>query len=173
MVVQRSSIVQVLDYTPDERQSGMRGFKGVLTGAVDQGGRPGDILGTSSILYLVSGRVLTVFEENNFEKYEAFPALIRGGRELPDYYAVAFLGRGGPILPEESGVEWSYRPDGTRIMMRVRSGIHFDESQWDGSDLFYLEEWPGAHLVTDRVVTALKRAKITNFEARPLSTIRW
>ena len=44
----------------------------------------------------------------------------------------------------------------------------FDVSQWDRSDLFYLEDVPGAGLVTERVRAAFKKQKITNCEFTPL-----
>ena len=147
----------------------LRGFRGKLHAEVIQGGRPGDLISTTHALTFFSQRVVDVLEEHNFQKYEAFPVEVSGGKgDAPMYYGLTFLGKGGHILPEESRVKYGStpRPDGSRGIVGMWR-LMFDVNQWDGSDLFYVEEFPGLHLVTERVVKALKKAKIKNCEYTP------
>lgn len=82
--------------------TGCRGYHKTVNVAIESGEVAGDLLG--SILFFVSDRVIRVFEDNGFGKYETFPVEVSGGRgeRLPRYHGIAFLGRGGPLL-EESG----------------------------------------------------------------------
>ncbi len=152
--------------------TGCRGYRKTVRAMIDEGGKAGDLVAVGA-LFFVSDRVLQVFDENGFEKYETFPVEVRGGRgePLPRYHGISFDGRGGPLLEEESGPVFFVGPDGKRTRVAFEHGIVFDTSRWDGSDLFYLEELPGMKMVTARVRDALRKAKITNCAFTPLEAV--
>lgn len=151
--------------------TGCRGYHKTVCVVIEEGCKAGDLLGM--IPFFVSDRVLRVFDDNGFVRYETFPVEVSGGRRepLPRYHGIAFHGRGGPLLEEESGCVWSVHADGTRKLMRTENGVVFDTSKWDGSDLFYLEELPGTRIVTARVKDALQKAEITNCDFIPLEEV--
>jgi hypothetical protein len=50
----------------------------------------------------------------------------------------------------------------------VRVGLYFEPSSWDGSDLFVSSSEVAWVFVTERIVRAFKRAKVTNAKFEPL-----
>jgi hypothetical protein len=150
--------------------TGGRGYHKTVRLMIREGGKAGDLLGTFGTLFFVSDRVLQVFDENGFEKYETFPVEVSGGRgePLPRYHGISFHGRGGPLLEEESGIVRRGGADGKRTVVAFEHGIVLDTSKWDGSDLFYLEELPGTKIVTARVKDAIRKAKVTNCDLIPI-----
>lgn len=151
-------------------RTGCRGYHKTVFVSIGQGNEAGDLLATFGPIFFVSDRVLQVFDENGFRRYEAFPVEVVGwqGEPLPRYHGISFHGRGGPLLEDESGCVWSLHADGTRTLMRTEHGLVFDTGKWDGSDLFYLDERPGTRIVTARVKHAFERAGITNYGLVPL-----
>jgi hypothetical protein len=159
---------------PEGFSYGMSGFRGVVRAAIIEGGRPGDLLRITAPLYLVTDRVIEVLHENGFQRYETYSAEVSGGKgPLPHYNGLTFLGKAGRILAEASGVVYGdLHVDGSRSVLGMRN-LTFDINDWDGSDLFYVDDFPALHLVTDRVVRAYKRAKITNVGFTPLEQYTW
>jgi len=149
--------------------TGMRGFDGVAHLEITKGAVPGDLLGNGSLLYIVSGKVLDVLKEYRFSGYDTYSVDVTGGRgDKLSYHGLVFLGKGGHILPSESGVKYGpKRPDGSRCIMKMERLV-FDLDQWDGSDFFYVEEFPRGGIITGRVYDAFKKHKITNCEFIPL-----
>ena len=149
---------------------GTREFTGTATLKIIQGGRPGDILRTASILFLVSDKVKELVSEHNLTGCGWYSAEVTGGKgDAPTYHGFTWHGRAGHILAEESGVQYfpeaqAGAPGGIRLMER----LVFDQSQWDGSDFFYVDECPRACLVPERVKEVFRKAKITNARFRPI-----
>lgn len=149
---------------------GMRGFHGNISMRITKGGRPCDFLGNSATLRIASERVVTLLRDHGLTGYDTYDVELSGGKvELPKYYGLVAVGRGGHILPKESGVKYGSRNrDGTRSIMGIRRLV-FDESQWDGSDFFYLDEFPaGQIIVTEKVKDIFKKEKVRNCELTPV-----
>jgi len=158
-----AEIISDLSDVPDEVYwHGMRGFRGTMSLKITKGGRPCDFLGTDSAhVYVISQRVLDILKEHGLTGYETYDVEVSGGKvELPKYYGFTAVGQGGHILAKESGVQYGKREPGeTRRTIMGRKRLVFDESQWDGSDFFYLEESPGSIIVTERVRELFKKEK--------------
>lgn len=142
---------------------------------VDRGGRPGDFLWNSHNLVVASSRVVRLFKSGGFESYIAYPVEVRVEHGLLDgYTGVAVPSSAGHLDPRRSRVRWSdrLRPDGTRGIMAI-DGLYFNTRNWDGSDLFYVEEFPLQLLMTRKVEEALKAKRVTNYKARPVTEFRF
>ena len=146
---------------------GMRGFSDVIRVSIIGGAVPGDFLWNSLCILIVSSKVLEVWEQ--FGGFETFPVVIEQNPSLVEYTGVAFLGRGGPFDPVRSRVVYSkcLNEEGKPAIMKI-DGFYFDESKWDGSDLFTLDEFPCVKIVTERVVEAMRKAKVTHCHYVPL-----
>lgn len=160
-----------LDHVPiDVFRDGMRGFKGVIPMTITKGGRPCDFLGNSAALHVASERVIRLFEEHDITGYDTYDVEVSGGKvELPRYYGLIATGRGGHILPKESGAKFSGERDPAARTIMALKCIVFDENQWDGSDIFYLDEDRGGGIiVTEKVRDLFKKEKVRNCELTPL-----
>lgn len=148
-------------------KQGMRGFKGVVRVRIVERTVPGDFLEVGLPLLVVSSKVLEIWEP--FERFETYTVVIEGNVSSVEYSGVAFLGRVGPFDPEESKAVYSKRLDdkGKPVVLK-QEGMYFDDSKWDGSDLLTIDEFPCLPIVTERVVKAMKRAKVTNCKYIPL-----
>lgn len=155
-------------------ENGMRGFHGTVPMKITKGGRPCDFLGNSATLRIASERVIALLRKYGLTGYDTYDVEVSGGNvELPKYYGLVAVGRGGHILPNESGVKYgSRRPDGSRSIMGIKRLV-FDENQWDGSDFFYLDEFPGGMIVTERVKDLFKKEKVRNCELTPIEEVRF
>ena len=140
---------------------GMRGFKGVVHVRIIEGITPGDFFETGFPLLVVSSKVLKVWEQ--FGGFETYPVIIEGGVSPIEYSGVAFLGRGGPYDPVRSKAVYGKCMDtkGKPMIMNM-DGLYFDDTQWDGSDLLTIDEFPCIPIVTERVAKAMKDAKVTS-----------
>lgn len=147
--------------------NGMRGFKGVVHIKIAGGTIPGDLLGVGFPLLIVSSKVLEIWKQ--FEKFETYPVVIVGNISPIEYTGVVFLGRGGSFDPVKSKAVYSKCLDkkGNPAIMNM-DGLYFDDSQWDGSDLLTVDDFPCHSIVTERVVKAMKKAKVTNCKYTPL-----
>lgn len=168
--------VDLSEVPKDVFWNGMRGFRGTVPMKITKGGRPCDFLGNSAALHVASERVIALIRAHELTGYETYDVDVSGGKEeLPKYYGLVAVGKGGHILPKESGVEYSSerRPNGTRKIMGMKRLV-FDESQWDGSDFFYLDEFPaGQILVTERVWDLFKKEKVRNCELTPIEEVHF
>lgn len=134
---------------------------------ITQGGRLGDFVWNTQNLVVASLKVVDLFERNGFTGYSLFSVEVRIDDEIvPDYHGIAVLGRAGPVDYERSRVQWFTRPDSSRSISAI-DGLYFDPANWDGSDIFQVEDF--LHLLmVKRVVDALKRERVSNFRAKPL-----
>jgi len=100
--------------------------------------------------------------KSNKPSYQKVAQEARDGLGLE---AIWVIGRGGSVA-EASGVRLQKSCDvcGVRDWTLPDKGYHVDESQWDGSDFFYVEE-SGALFMTQRAVDVLEMAELSNFGA--------
>jgi len=152
---------------------GMVGFKGAVKVEIESGFKPPDILWNSHSLLIVTDKVLDVWKDFDV-RYETYDVLIEGKVSPVKYTGIAVLGRGGPFDPVRSGARYGtdVHEDGTRSLMGMKA-LYFDESQWDGSDLFMLSDNSGWYIVTERLVEAMKTAGLTNCNYRLTETVNF
>jgi hypothetical protein len=99
---------------------------------------PGDFIWTSiAVPIIVSERVVSVLEGGSFTGWATYPVRVHGhnGEVISGYYGLCVPGRCGPVQPERSTFVETTRAPGTGRMSFYR-GMYFDETVWDGSDLF-------------------------------------
>lgn len=141
--------------------NGMRGYQGTVKFEITKGATPADFLYNSSLLVIISDRVKDIW--NNFRWIEYYDVEITN-RSIPfKYHGVSVIGKGGSLNYRKSKARYYTEKGGTRVIMGLK-GIYFYEDQWDGSDIFYIDDIPLSYLVTNRVVSAMKNSKITNCE---------
>jgi len=148
-------------------QKGMRDFSGTVSVEIAEGSVPGDFLWVGLPILIVSSKVLNIWK--HFGAFETYLVDIKGRSICTEYSGAVFVGRGGPFEPEKSKAVYSKSVDeqGKRALMK-HEGMYFDDSQWDGSDLITIDDFPCLPIVTEPVVKAMKDAKITNCRYTPL-----
>ncbi len=151
---------------------GLVGFKGVVEVEIDAGTTAGDFLWNSHGLIIISQKVINIW--NQFEKFETYRVVIENKKTPFDYQGVVFLGRGGPFDPVESKAVYSksLNDEGKPAIIK-QDGMYFDDSQWDGSDLFTINDFPHIAIVTERVVKIMKKVKLTNCKYTPIEEVRF
>ena len=139
----------------------------VLLKAVS-GGQAADVLWTGlPPLFVVSQKVIDILHRNRFTGWGIFPVEVydRKGAPLPRYQGFSIKSYAGkqdysrstfimkPLVP-------GGKPSG------VYKGTFFDESKWDGSDIFRIQH--AIIIVTKPVMQEFKRNKIANVRFTPL-----
>lgn len=90
------------------------------------------------------------------------------GNTAPELFQVLVLGKGGSILLQNKPrIESACAICGTLIYAPLEKGILVDSSQWDGSDVFVMQEFPGYILVTERFLRFLTAHQVQNYIAIP------
>lgn len=135
------------------------------------GGRPRDLVGTGyGTVDLLSDRVISILRDSGFTGWKTFPVEVYGkrGERIEGYHGFSVTGRCGPIdwskgkkVRKPPPVPWGEGYD-------AWVGMYFDPATWDGSDIFVPEE-TAYTIMVERVVTALKKAKVTNMTFKPLT----
>jgi len=86
--------------------------------------------------------------------------------DAPPLYQLVITGRGGSMLPQNKlAAESECKTCCKTRYKRLEDGIFVDENKWDGSDAFYLDEFPGYSLFTDRFIGFLEKNDITGYTA--------
>jgi hypothetical protein len=137
-----------------------------------------DFLWTSALILVVHERVCDVWRSNDFTGWATYMVHVfdRHGDQVEGYVGVSVKGRSGPMDVSGSNVRWQTYSNGGRYVSEMK-GLIFNPGTWDGSDFFMLEEnagtgiYPGDILIIKRVVEAMKKAKLTGFEAIPISRL--
>lgn len=111
-------------------------------------------------LYLVSKKIIELFENNAISGWSRIPVRIKG-YEGYDYYILTVTGRCSTIDFEksESFIKGPFTPTGRPI--EAKRGLYFDLNSWDGSDVFTPERSMFI-FVTKRVEKLLSKNKATN-----------
>lgn len=137
------------------------------------GSRRGDwVDATFAALNLVSDAMIELFEENGFSGWSTYPVEITGrdGEPIEGYRGLAITGRCGPIDNSRSTEVTKMPISAQGRPYRARIGLFFDESTWDGSDLFMPDE-SAATVVTEPVKEAIDRAKLKNLSFERLTEV--
>lgn len=125
-----------------------------------------DIVWTYYSECLIQNRVVELFRRLGFTGYELRPVRARFNQPSkgapPELWELWVTGWGG-MAPPESGVKVV---DHCKV---CKSTIYsscptlaqaFDETQWDGSDFFFVWPLPGFVWVTDRVARAIRESRL-------------
>jgi hypothetical protein len=86
----------------------------------------------------------------------------------PPLFQMVILGKGGSILPQNKvHVKSACNVCGVISYEPLQNGISVDVNQWDGSDFFVMDEFPGYVLMTERALNFLDENRVRNFIATP------
>jgi hypothetical protein len=127
-------------------------------------GKPTDVVWTRYVgPVLLSEELVNTLHTEGITGWSTYPVEMKGknGEPLPTYCGLVVLGRCGPATSDH----------GTRVMKEfpggffpVQRGLSFDESSWDGSDVFMPVGATAYVFVTDRFrEIILARAKNVRF----------
>ena len=127
-----------------------------------RGGQAADFLwSTSLVLVCISSRVIDLLKSNKISGWSTYPVEIfdRKGDLLPGYYGFAVTGPVCTLDRSRSEIIDKPAPTPGGRGYQVYRGYYFDESQWDGSDMFWVN---GTKIVTEKVYRLFKEYKITS-----------
>jgi len=143
-----------------------------ITIKIDRGGRAADFIwGGRVSVNIVSDKVVNILRENQIKKFTTYPVkvVLENGERLEGFHGLSVLGRAGPIDLVRSRAKVVYRDNDTPFPLRM-NGLYFHPENWDGSDIFTLDE-TSYLLITQKVLNFLKKVK--GFEAVPLSKFQY
>ena len=129
---------------------------------------------------VVTERVVQVFEEAGLTGYELKPTKIVSVakrvkiKSYPKFWELIVTGQGGHAHPD-SGIALKFKCDTCGLVRysAYEHGIIVDETQWDGSDLFTVIEYPKHILVTERVKNIIESHKLTNVKFLRSNEVKW
>ncbi len=118
-------------------------------------------------LICVSERVLDLLRSHNLTGWGTYPVEIfdRSGNSVPGYWGLSIYANAGYMDFKQSRVVTlpPPRPEGKATQAHI--GFTFDQSRWDGSDIF----WVGnAIVVVERVHKLFKSNRVTNVRLTPI-----
>ena len=140
------------------------------------GARPSDVIwSTLHDPLLLHEKILNVLEQMGATGWSTYPAVVKDkhGVTYSDYHGLVVTGRCGERDLSASRIELKEFPGG---WFPYFTGVYFDESTWDGSDLF-MEHRPdsgggsAAKFMTEPVVEALQKVRIKNMDFTRLTEI--
>lgn len=147
------------------KANSMKGFTGTIKMEVVMGTTPGDFFWNSGSELVISEKVLDIWKP--FKKFEIYNIEVVNAKIPFNYFGVSIHGNGGPL--DKSRTIVKYDDDGGhRKSICGMKGLYFFENKWDKSDIFTLGRFRGFSLVTERVVKAMKKAKVTNCKYTPI-----
>jgi len=136
-----------------------------------------DVIWTWESTCLITERVVKIFREAGLTGYELKPATVRfkkqPDKKAPKVWELVVTGWGG-MAPPESGirlVESRHCEGCGRLKLRYKGPcdptLLIDESQWDGSDFFFVWPFPKFRFVNERVAALVRSEKITGVVLKP------
>ena len=137
-------------------------FKGYM------GGPPADIIYGGIIFRCITDKVLNILKDNQFTGWSTYPVEVsdRKGNILPGYQGFSITSYAGKRdLTRSPKIITHKAPDGRTS--EAYKGYYFDESKWDGSDIFRVQAFD--IVVTKAVKEAFQRNKIHNVKFIALS----
>lgn len=146
-----------------------------------EGKRLGDTAYISGY-YAVSRRVKEIFENNNISNCEFIPMNCTEWRERNgsrkdksevEYYFMQVKSTCGLAL-DIHGSECPHCPvcNSLEYIAPDFEGFAFDESKWDGSDIFVFENKDNVPIITERLKKILAKEKLTNVEFEKITSFK-
>ena len=118
-------------------------------------------------LICVSERVLGLLRSHNLTGWGTYPVEIldRSGNSIPGYSGLSIYANAGYMDFKQSRVVTlpPPRPEGKAIQAHI--GFTFDQSRWDGSDIFWVSN---TIVVVERVHKLFKSNRVTNVRLTPI-----
>ncbi len=112
-----------------------RSVPGELVFTVVEGESVPDLLFTSIASPIVSQPLIAALRDVGASGWDAFPVVIINCPDAcPEHYGLVVHGRSGPI--DDSLSVGEMRAVGDGPLQEVHVGLFFDQSTWDGSDVF-------------------------------------
>ncbi len=140
-----------------------------------------DVMNTWHSDYIITDRVATMFKEQGFTGYELrhvdvkLPQTDRFRRVIPPVlWELKATGWGG-IAPESSGIKLVTICPGccyTHYTALLHPEHLIDESQWDGSDFFFVWPMPGFIFITERVKDYVKEKRLKGVDIIPVEKLK-
>lgn len=131
-----------------------------------------DVIDTEyASLYLISDRLKSILEENQFTGWKTFAIQLydKKGNEVSGYHGLSVTGTCGPIDYEKSEIiEKRMTPQGPAC--RFYKGRYIGLDLWDGTDFFFPGEFRGI-IITKKVAQVLQKNKITNVRLKNLADV--
>ena len=133
-----------------------------------QGGQATDFLWSGLIpLVCISERVSELLQINRITGWSTYPVEVYGrkGEPLPGYQGFAVIGNECRRDRSRSHILTRQAvPNGEPF--QVYKGLYFDEADWDGNDIFLIQNHEIA--VTKKVRNLLMKSKVSNVKLIPL-----
>ncbi len=151
------------------KDSHIRGGRRISNLAVNlKSNRIGDFVWTWYNECLIQGHVLKLFRENNFTGFDVKPVTVKVKSEISlstvmNLCELVVIGWGG-ISPPQSGIKLLKCCSGCGHLLYSNFNDPsklIDMSQWDGSDFFMVWPLPKFIFITERVVSFIKRERLT------------
>lgn len=134
-----------------------------------EGSRLMDYTGTTAVLpIVVSKKLVDTLKEHGVSGWSTFPIELRGkaGELIDGFYGLVVTGQCGPLQLGRSRVVTRCAKSG-HGEVEVKVGLFFDESTWDGSDMF-TPHGTTFNFVTGRLKALMENAKLSNVKFEPL-----
>lgn len=143
----------------------------VITLRQVEGGRPCDLIGTTSAFDLISSRIQEALTAEGIVGWKTCPVDLKDkkGMVIPGYGSLATTGRCGPLINSRSPKVRRMNVPQTQEI-NVWLGYYFDGESWDGSDMFR-PEGTRMTIVTRRVKEVIEGIKATNIAFKPILEI--
>ncbi len=146
-----------------------------------EGKKPGDTAFMTGY-FAVSRRVKDIFENNNIAGCEFIPMKCTKWRDRDgkskdksgvEYYYLKVKSTCGPAL-DIHGNECPHCPvcGNLEYIGMDFEGFAFDESKWDGSDIFVFENKDNQPIITEKLKKILAKEKLTNTEFVKIPSIK-
>ena len=133
------------------------------------------------LLFAFSERVVKLLQDNEVTGCKFYPMKIKD-HEDKKYYLLTVTGRCGALDDSKSKVIMTREYPETKIQnsnivipqgqFSLMKGRYFPLDSWDGSD-FFMPEGTLFTYVTERVMSLLKKHKVTNVFMQNLTEVEW
>lgn len=126
--------------------------------------RPSDVIWTSrAVPFVFSSQVLSLLNEAGITGWSTYATEVfdKAGSVIPGYSGIAVDGRCGEIDNNRSELVNRVYPGGT---FPVHKGLYFEESCWDGTDIFTTDRISGFVFATESVKDVFEKAGVRNIE---------
>ena len=141
-------------------------FDGCMEIYIQSGTTAADFIWNGHLLPSVSSRVVEILKDSSIIGFTTYRVRIEHrGIEISGYHGLAIKGKGGLNRPSAPAA-------GDTMGTVTQKKLGLQPTEWDGSDLFTLDDVPGAILATERVRALFKKEKVTNCEFRPALEFR-
>jgi hypothetical protein len=135
------------------------------------GGQEANFMWTDLVfMSVISSSIQTLLMQNDITGWKTYPVEVfdRKGMPLPEYHGFSVIGKECRRNRSRSQVLTKQAvPSGEPF--EVYKGMYFFEEDWDGSDIFLVQN--NMVVVTERVRNLFKKSKVTNVKLIPLAEV--